>query len=180
MDPFLLATAHLLLRADRPEVIEECCQISSLLTGNTEYARCQAIVLRETLLKGSLDQTYLDLLAGDQREAIELVFEREEEDPVETSRQFGNNCHLPGSFQGALQAFLHYRESEDRFQETIRAVLRAGGCNCSRANYAGALLGAGEGLTVIPSNWLNRVNRAEDIVNTVLMAANLSHLGDHK
>merc|ERR1719422_18682 len=95
MDPFLLAAAHLLLRADRPEVIEECCQISSLLTGNTDYARCQAIVLRETLLKGGLDQTVLDLLAGDQRKATQLVFEREEEDSVETSRQFGNNCHLP-------------------------------------------------------------------------------------
>ena len=178
MDPFLLAAAHLLLRADRPEVIEECCQISSLLTGNTDYARCQATVLRETLLKGGLDQTVLDLLAGDQREATELVFEREEEDPVETSRQFGNNCHLPGSFQGALHAFLHHRESEDRFQETLRAVLRAGGCNCSRANYAGALLGASG--AVIPSNWLDRLNRAEDIVNTIQRAANISHLGEGK
>ena len=178
MDPFLLAAAHLLLRADRPEVIEESCQISSLLTGNTDYARCQAIVLRETLLKGGLDQTVLDLLAGDQREATELVFEREEEDPVETSRQFGNNCHLPGSFQGALHAFLHHRESEDRFQETLRAVLRAGGCNCSRANYAGALLGASG--AVIPSNWLDRLNRAEDIVNTIQRAANISHLGEGK
>ena len=145
-----------------------------------DATRCQAIVLRETLLKGGLDQTVLDLLAGDQREATELVFEREEEDPVETSRQFGNNCHLPGSFQGALHAFLHHRESEDWFQETLRAVLRAGGCNCSRANYAGALLGASEGLAVIPSNWLDSVNRAEDIVNTIQRAANISHLGEGK
>ena len=116
MDAFLLCVAHLVFRAERPTVIEECGQISSLLTGNTDYAQCQAIILRQLLLTGRLDHTCLGLLSGEQREATRLVLEAVGEDPVERSRQFGNNCHLPGSYQGALLAFLHHQESEHQYQ----------------------------------------------------------------
>ena len=58
-------------------------------------------------------------------------------------------------------------------KETIRAVVRGGGCNCSRGNYAGALLGAARGLEVIPEDWLDRLNQAEQIINTLLEAANI-------
>ena len=73
--------------------------------------RCQAIVRRQVLLEARLDQTCLALLAGEPREATEAVFALEREEPVETCRQFGNNCHLPGSYQGALLAFLHHHSS---------------------------------------------------------------------
>ena len=42
--------------------------------------------------------------------------------------------------QGALHAFLTSRGSDNRFPETVRLCIKAGGCNCSRANYAGALV----------------------------------------
>ena len=91
-------------------------QISSLLSGRSEYVRCQAIVLRQVLLEDRLDQTCLALLTGEVREATQAVFALEREDPVETCRQFGNNCHLPGSYQGALQAFLHHRDNQGQDQ----------------------------------------------------------------
>ena len=148
--------------------------------------RCQAIVLRQVLLETRLDQSCLALLAGKPREATEAVFDLERKDPVETCRQFGNNCHLPGSYQGALQAFLHHRDNDQdqhqQYQDTIRAVVRGGGCNCSRGNYAGALLGAARGPAVIPGDWLERINQAETIVETLLTAANIviSRNGKHQ
>ena len=87
--------------------------------------RCQATMVRQVLLGVSLDLTCLALLAGEPREATRAVFEREREGPVEASRQFGNNCHLPGSYQGALQAFLHHRHSPDlhqQYRDTIREI----------------------------------------------------------
>ena len=42
--------------------------------------------------------------------------------------------------QGALHAFLTSQGSDNRFPETVRLCIKAGGCNCSRANYAGALV----------------------------------------
>ena len=117
MDAFLLSLGHLLFRADRQSVISECCQIAALLTGKMEYVRCQAIVLREVLLQGRLDINCLSLLDGETKEATRLAFQKEKEDPVEASREFGNNCQLPGSFQGALQSFLHYRDRQtEQFQ----------------------------------------------------------------
>ena len=61
----------------------------------------------------------------------------------------------------------------DWYQDTIRAVVRGGGCNCSRGNYAGALLGAARGTAVIPGSWLARVNQTDTIVDTLLSAANI-------
>ena len=153
--------------------------------------RCQAVILRQVLLEGRLDQTCLHLLTGEAREATQAVFDRRREDPVETSRQFGNNCHLPGSYQGALQAFLHHHHHEEQdqdqdqdqqYQDTIRAVVRGGGCNCSRGNYAGALLGAARGSALIPQDWLERINQAETMVETLITAANIviSSNGKHQ
>ena len=139
--------------------------------------RCQATILRQLLLEGRLDQTCLALQAEEAKEATIAVFAREREDPVESSRQFGNNCHLPGSYQGALQAFLHHRDGSDQqqqYRDTVRAVVRGGGCNCSRANYAGALLGAARGPAVIPQDWLGRINQAETILHTILTAADIA------
>ena len=101
--------------------------------------RCQAILLRQALVEARLDQTCLALLTGEPREATQAVFALERADPVETSRQFGNNCHLPGSYQGALQAFLRHRDSQDHqyqavFSTTIGQVQTRLGSHWSRAS----------------------------------------------
>lgn len=44
--------------------------------------------------------------------------------------------------------------------------LQAGGCNCSRANLAGALLGAAYGIGTpngIPLEWIDRTDKGQDI-----------------
>ena len=51
---------------------------------------------------------------------------------IETVKNFGMACTLPGSFQGSLHAFLKNSQNAERYKATIRDIIRAGGCNCSR------------------------------------------------
>ena len=57
-----------------------------------------------------------------------MVAERAAEQHGDTVESLGRNCHLPGSFQGALHAFLHTsEEGEDRWRqqgkwETMQAM----------------------------------------------------------
>ena len=51
---------------------------------------------------------------------------------IETVKNFGMACSLPGSFQGSLHAFLKNSQNAERYKATIRDIIRAGGCNCSR------------------------------------------------
>ena len=86
--------------------------------------------------------------------------------------KWGKNCHLPGSYQGALHAFLTY-PSENKFPEAIRSIILAGGCNCSRANYAAALIGAELGVSCLPLNWISIVNQLEKILNSIIKATEI-------
>ena len=101
------------------------------------------------------------------------VLDKLEEDHIVTVESLGKNCHLPGSFQGALHAFLTSRASDNRFPESVRLCIKAGGCNCSRANYAGALVGAELGPDCLPVTWLGRLNGAEHIMKQIAKAAKI-------
>ena len=50
MDAFLLTLAHLVLRVDREDVMEECVKISSLLSGRSDLVRSLGGCLRQVLL----------------------------------------------------------------------------------------------------------------------------------
>jgi hypothetical protein len=56
---------------------------------------------------------------------------------VDAVQRFGKPCANPGSFMGATLAVV----SSTGFVEGIRKNIKGGGCNCSRANLAGACLG---------------------------------------
>ena len=94
---------------------------------------------------------------------------------------WGRQCAYPGSFMGALLAscsaaapFAAPADSAPAvveqdsafaagFADAIRLVIRAGGCNCSRANLAGALLGAAFGLQEAPVAYDCLGDRAEAV-----------------
>ena len=67
-------------------------------------------------------------------------------------------------FQGALHTF----ETADNFAQTIRQTIKAGGCNCSRALFAGALAGAKYGLNGIPVPWLQKTTQANDVLELAI------------
>ena len=69
---------------------------------------------------------------------------------IDAVERFGKQCANPGSFMGALLAIgtSHARMAdgvEYGYVGAVRDVLKSGGCNCSRANFVGACLGAAYG-----------------------------------
>ena len=69
---------------------------------------------------------------------------------IDAVERFGKQCANPGSFMGALLAIgtSHARMAdgvEYGYVGAVRDVLKSDGCNCSRANFVGACLGAAYG-----------------------------------
>jgi hypothetical protein len=58
--------------------------------------------------------------------------------------ELGKACANPGSFMNSLLAVLLF--GEDGYCTTIRMIVRSGGCNCSRSNIVGAIVGAVYGI----------------------------------
>jgi hypothetical protein len=69
---------------------------------------------------------------------------------IDAVGRFGKQCANPGSFMGALLAIGTSHACmndgiEYGYVGAVRDVLKSGGCNCSRANFVGACLGAAYG-----------------------------------
>ena len=105
---------------------------------------------------------------------LAAVVEAVEKDPTGSNHvslvlQWGKPCANPGSFQGACHAALTSRS----FAEGTRKTVRAGGCNCSRANLAGALLGARFGLLDeaqggIPAEWILKADKGLEVLRLAI------------
>lgn len=77
---------------------------------------------------------------------------------VEAVAGMGKACGMPGSWQGALLATL----TSKTFVDGVRKNIVAGGCNCSRANIAGACFGALYGIggeKGIPLEWIEKTDK---------------------
>jgi len=88
---------------------------------------------------------------------------------IDAVERFGKQCANPGSFMGALLAIgtSHARMAdgvEYGYVGAVRDVLKSGGCNCSRANFVGACLGAAYGF---------------ERYSEVVVAADHGHSGHH-
>jgi hypothetical protein len=46
-------------------------------------------------------------------------------------------------------------------------LIKAGGCNCSRANFVGAYFAALNGLKDIPVNWIKKTIPAKNILRVI-------------
>ena len=89
---------------------------------------------------------------------------------------------------GAILACLPTKEGRLSFREGIRKVIKGGGCNCSRANLAGALLGSSLGIyddlkilkesdleandRGIPISWILKTDKIEEILQLSLNCVN--------
>lgn len=85
-------------------------------------------------------------------------------DAVET---FGKPCSDPGNFQSSLLAIL----TATSYSEGIQRNILAGGCNCSRSNFIGAVLGAAYGLgeaNGVPLEWLRRTDQGLETLELAL------------
>jgi len=81
---------------------------------------------------------------------------------------FGRPCYNPGSFLGALHAV----QTSQSYSEAVRKTIIAGGCNCSRAFFIGAMLGAKYGVEGIPTDWIDKTTDAHNILKLAISITN--------
>lgn len=79
-------------------------------------------------------------------------------------RIFGRPCYNPGSFMGAIHAVL----SSSTYEEAVRKTILAGGCNCSRSFFIGAMLGAKFGVEGVPVEWMEKTNNIESVMKIAI------------
>jgi len=77
---------------------------------------------------------------------------------------FGRPCYNPGSFMGAIHAVI----TSEKFDEAVRKTILAGGCNCSRSFFIGAMMGAKLGIAGIPRGWIEKTTNAEEILEIAM------------
>ena len=78
-------------------------------------------------------------------------------------KKFGKACSYPGTFNGSIHAII----SSKSYKSAVIKTIKAGGCNCSRANFVGAYFAARNGLKGIPKDWIKKTNPAKNILKYI-------------
>jgi len=78
-------------------------------------------------------------------------------------KKFGKACSYPGTFNGSIHAII----TSKSYKNAIIKTIKAGGCNCSRANFVGAYFAAKNGLKSIPKDWIKKTNPAKNILKYI-------------
>ena len=113
-------------------------------------------------IKPEIQETFKDVhkSLGD----IEEVMGQKLEHVRAVNYVFGSPCYNPGSFQGAIHAVL----TSSSYSEGVRKTIRAGGCNCSRGLFIGAMSGAIYGIEGIPVDWMEKTTGIKRVLSTAL------------
>ena len=100
-----------------------------------------------------------DRLINDELQQVQraLLSKEPHSDAVE---RWGKQCANPGSFMGGLLAI----HSSSSFADGVRKTIKAGGCNCSRNNFVGSVLGARYCVGGIPEEWLVKTDNIQQIM----------------
>ena len=78
-------------------------------------------------------------------------------------KKFGKACSYPGTFNGAIHSII----TSKSFKTAVIKTIKAGGCNCSRANFVGAYFAAYKGLKGIPQDWIKKTNPVKSILKFI-------------
>jgi hypothetical protein len=78
-------------------------------------------------------------------------------------KKFGKACSYPGTFNGSIHAII----TSKSYKSAVIKTIKAGGCNCSRANFVGAYFAARNGLKGIPKDWIKKTNPAKNILKYI-------------
>ena len=76
-------------------------------------------------------------------------------------KKLGMACSYPGTFNSSIHAILN----SSNYKKAILKTIKAGGCNCSRANFIGAYFAALEGFDTIPKSWIKKTYPAKKILD---------------
>ena len=94
---------------------------------------------------------------------IKKILRLKKQNHTKVVRKFGKACSYPGTFMGSIHAMI----SSDNYKSAINKTIKAGGCNCSRANFVGAYFAAYKGLKNIPSPWIKKTIPAKNILKYI-------------
>jgi len=78
-------------------------------------------------------------------------------------KKFGKACGYPGTFNGSIHAII----TSKNYKSAVIKTIKAGGCNCSRANFVGAYFAARNGLKGIPKEWIKKTIPAKKILKYI-------------
>ncbi len=93
---------------------------------------------------------------------IKKVLRLKNQNHTKTVRNFGKACSYPGTFMGSIHAIV----TSSSYKSAIIKTIKAGGCNCSRANFVGAYFAALKPKS-IPSHWIKRTLPAKNILKYI-------------
>ena len=79
-------------------------------------------------------------------------------------KEFGQMCAIKAALPGAVYTVL---QNEDNLEEALIETVMAGGDSAARGMVVGMLLGAYHGPDKIPSRWLDRLNKYEQIITAL-------------
>ena len=82
---------------------------------------------------------------------------------IQTVKKYGKACSYPGTFLGSIHAILNSKN----YKSAVIKSIKAGGCNCSRANFVGAYFAALNGQKGIPVNWIKKTIPARNILKHI-------------
>ena len=108
--------------------------------------------------KYSKNRYFKDVVAN-----IKKVLRLKKHNHTKVVKKFGKACSYPGTFMGSIHAMI----TSNNYKSAIIKTIKAGGCNCSRANFVGAYFAAFKGINNIPKNWIKKTMPAKRILNYI-------------
>ena len=94
---------------------------------------------------------------------IKKVLRLKKHNHTKVVKKFGKACSYPGTFMGSIHAMI----TSNNYKSAIIKTVKAGGCNCSRANFVGAYFAAYKGFKNIPSSWIKKTLPAKNILKYI-------------
>ena len=91
---------------------------------------------------------------------IKKVIRLKKHNHIKVVKKFGKACSYPGTFMGSIHAII----TSKNYKTAVIKTIKAGGCNCSRANFVGAYFAAANGVKNIPLKWINKTKSAKSII----------------
>ena len=91
---------------------------------------------------------------------IKKIIRHKNQNHIKVVKKFGKACSYPGTFMGSTHAII----TSNNYKSAVTKTIKAGGCNCSRANFVGAYFAALRGGKNIPSQWINKTKPAKNIL----------------
>ncbi|OUV60649.1 MAG: ADP-ribosylglycohydrolase [Candidatus Pelagibacter sp. TMED128] len=96
-------------------------------------------------------------------ENIKKIIKIQKLDHIKVVKKFGKACSYPGTFMGSIHAII----TSSNYKSAVIKTIKAGGCNCSRANFVGAYFAAFKGIKNIPTRWINKTKPAKTLQNDI-------------